>query len=133
MKGKSFMPLAGIVVLLCAFGFLSLFWFFFFAERRGSYFAAAAARGDFRTARLLLWLGADVNYAAGSGSAMHFAASNGRIDVMEFLYGHGARVDAPFKFGVTPLYMAREANQKEAEAWLLSHGANPDTGRVHPP
>ena len=122
----------GIIVII-AVGIPLLFHIPLVAEFRDQMFSEAADQAEFTKARILLFLGADINYQTGSGSVMHSAAASGRIDIMEFMYKHGAKVDAPVKFGVTPLYMAREAHQTDAEGWLLGHGANPDTSHISPP
>ena len=93
----------------------------------------AARDGDILRVKLLLALGADINYSTGSGSALHAASADGNIKLMRFLLAHGATVNLPAKFGVTPLYEARDAKHSEAEVLLLSYGANPDTSHIRPP
>jgi uncharacterized protein len=103
------------------------------ADFKGHRLINAARDGDILRVRLLLVLGADINYSTGSGSALHAASGDGNIKLMRFLLAHGATVNMPAKFGVTPLYEAREAKHSEAELLLLSHGANPDTSHIRPP
>jgi ankyrin repeat protein len=56
------------------------------------------------TARLLVERGADVNAAGQFGwTALHAAAYQGLNDVIEFLAGKGAKLDAMDGFGQTPL------------------------------
>ncbi len=59
------------------------------------------------TARFLVERGADVNAAGQFGwTALHAAAYQGLNDVIEFLAGKGARLDAKDGFGQTPLSIA---------------------------
>ena len=44
---------------------------------------------------------------------------------MRFLLDHGAEVDAPMKFGIIPLWEARQNDQDEAEKLLITHGVGP--------
>jgi len=103
------------------------------ADFRGRRLLDAAAANDTTKIKVLLRLGADVNYTTGGGTALHGAAYNGNIELMTFLIEHGAAVDQAAKFGITPLWEARHNNQTAAEQLLLAHGANPDTSRIHPP
>lgn len=103
------------------------------ADKRGKWLREAAWTDHTVRAKLLVWLGTDVNYATGSGSALHGAAYKGNIELMSFLIRHGAVVDQPAKYGVTALWWARKNKQSEAEKLLLAHGANPDTSHIHPP
>jgi ankyrin repeat protein len=102
-------------------------------EKRGKLLREAAWDDNTAKARLLVRLGTDVNYSTGNGTALYGAAANGNIELMEFLFQHGANVNAPAKFGQTPLWQARESKQSAAEQWLIDHGANPDTSHVHVP
>jgi peptide-methionine (S)-S-oxide reductase len=50
---------------------------------------------------------------------LHQAALDGRIDLMELLVAHGARLDTPDKlWRGTPLGWSMHEGRKEAEAWL---------------
>ncbi|MBV9970018.1 MAG: ankyrin repeat domain-containing protein, partial [Xanthobacteraceae bacterium] len=60
-----------------------------------------------RTVRFLVERGVDVNAAGEFGwTALHAAAYQGLNDVIEFLAGHGANLDAKDRFGQTPLSIA---------------------------
>jgi ankyrin repeat protein len=60
-----------------------------------------------QTVRYLVERGADVNAAGEFGwTALHAAAYQGLDDVIEFLAGHGANLDAKDRFGQTPLSIA---------------------------
>lgn len=103
------------------------------ADRRGDWLVRAAWRGDERKVRLYLALGADVNSRLGGGTALHAAAHNGDLAMMQFLLDRGAAVDAKAKFAITPLWQARFSKQTAAEQLLIAHGANPDTSNINPP
>jgi Ankyrin repeats (3 copies) len=120
------------VALLFISLFASLFWVVS-VERRGKWLCEAAWHDNTGKAKLLVWLGTDVNYSTGNGTALYGAAANGNIELMEFLVQHGATVDALGKFGQTPLWQARESKQSAAEQWLIDHGANPYTSHIHLP
>jgi Ankyrin repeats (3 copies) len=96
-------------------------------DARGHAMLDAFRSGRSAEGRLLIWLGADPNYATGSGSAMHLAASAGDIDLMRFLIAHGADPDRAVKWRITPLHKAREYHQIEAARFLIAHGADPET------
>ncbi len=103
------------------------------AERRDDWLVRAAWRGDARKVRMYLSLGAGVNSRIGGDTALHAAAYNGDIPLMDFLLDRGAAVDAQAKFDITPLWYARQNKKTAAEKLLLAHGANPDTSHIDPP
>jgi ankyrin repeat protein len=103
------------------------------ADFKGHRLINAARDGDVLRVKLLLALGADINYSTGGGGALHAASSHGNSKLVRFLLDHGAKVDLRAKFGVTPLYEARFAKHSDVELLLLSHGANPDTSHIRPP
>ena len=118
-----------VVLLLLAAGVFRLMP----SDFRGNRLLNAAAENNTTKVKLLLWLGADVNFSYGGGTALHGAAYNGNIPLMTFLLQHGATVDAAAKFGITPLWEARINHQLAAEQLLIAHGANPDTSHINPP
>jgi ankyrin repeat protein len=73
-------------------------------------------------ARLSLAAGADPNAFMPChvhSTPLHQAALDGRIDLMDLLVAHGARLDIQDKFWRgTPLGWAMHNGRKEAEAWL---------------
>ena len=132
MKRRTKAVLLVAIALLC----IPALWIgarFSTVERRGWRLFEASLRGDLLAIKFMVWLGTDVNYVTGSGGAMHGAAFTGRTDIMEFLYRHGAQIDAPAKFGVTPLYEAHMYHQPAAERWLIAHGASTDFSHINPP
>ena len=88
--------------------------------------ADAAQRNDVEAVRTLLRSGADVNAAQGDGmSALHWAASNGRPDVIDVLLYAGANPEATTRLGgYTALHLASRAGQSGAVQRLLEGGAN---------
>jgi len=104
------------------------------AEKRGRWLCQAAWADQTTKAKILVWLGTDVNSQPhGQESALHGAAYKGNTELMTFLIQHGAAVDQAAKFGVTPLWHAREKHQVAAEQLLITNGANPDTSGIDPP
>ena len=120
----SLVVLAAVIFAAIAFRFLP-------RDTRGDLVLDALRGGRPAVARLWVRLGADPNYGTGSGSALHIAAAAGDLEMLRFLIAHGAEVDRPAKWGVTPLHKAREYRQTEAERFLIAHGA--DANRVAQP
>jgi hypothetical protein len=72
------------------------------------------------TARYLLEHGADVNAAGQFGwTALHAASYQGITDLIEFLVGKGAKIEAMDTFRQTPLSIALSVLTKEAGAHRL--------------
>jgi ankyrin repeat protein len=88
--------------------------------------ADAAQRGDADVVRQLLRNGADVNAAQGDGmSALHWAAMNGRPDIVGVLLYAGANPESTTRLGgYTALHLASRAGQAGAIARLLEGKAN---------
>lgn len=63
-----------------------------------------------------------------TGEALHRAVSKGRLDVVEWLLGNGARPDAPANHpkGSRPLHMAAVGGSLEIVRVLLEAGADPN-------
>ena len=55
---------------------------------------------------------------------LHAAARRGRVDVMELLLAHGARIDARDRWGWTPLAAAVQSDEMEAAKLLIAKGAD---------
>ena len=119
--------------ILLPIAFLGWFAWTISAEKRGRWLQEAAWTNDLSTAKILIWIGTDVNFSTGSGTALHGAAYHGNIEMITFLLQHGAAVDQPAKFNETPLWRARSNKQSAAEQLLIAHGANPDTSHINPP
>ena len=121
----------GIVVLL---GIASLpygFWVAAFASHiaKGPYASEfltyMAALGEKAAVQALLDRGVNVNTQVRDGTALHGAAVEGEIEVMELLLGRGADANATNSYGDSPLANALQARQRrdEAKALLEKHGA----------
>jgi ankyrin repeat protein len=90
--------------------------------------ADAAMAKDVASVRALLKQGADVNAAQGDGmTALHWAASNGDLELAQMLMYAGANLRATTRLnGYTPLFLAsREGRAPVVEA-LLKAGAEAD-------
>src|SRR6202023_638651 len=73
-----------------------------------------------QTAKYLVDHGADVNAAGQFGwTALHSATYQGITDLMEFLVGKGAKIDAMDSFRQTPLSISLSVLTKEARAHRL--------------
>ena len=88
------------------------------------FFTYAAALGDLRTVKAFLDRGVDINSQSRDGTALHGAAVQGELEVIEFLIAHGADVNAINVYGDTPMANAMEAREHGAEtrALLEKHG-----------
>jgi len=83
----------------------------------------ASIKGMDLLAKLLIDRDADVNKTA--WTPLHYAASNGRLVVMNLLLDHHAYIDAPSPNGTTPLMMAAMYASPSAVKLLLEAGADP--------
>lgn len=86
----------------------------------------AARRGSSWSVYALLAADADLHYAGSDGwHAVHYAASNGSIEVLEMLKRAGADLDITTVKGDTPLNVAANNSNPAALRWLLEMA--PDT------
>ena len=87
----------------------------------------AARRGDTDAVRALLQAGADPNLAQGDGlTALHLAAREGHLEIVDALIGAGAETAAVTRIGdYTPLHLAGGAGQAGVVGALLGAGADP--------
>ena len=85
----------------------------------------AAQTGSVEACRLLLDLGADINYPNKFGhSPLHRAACLGHLDVCKFLVTNGCKLDTKTNWGFTPLDRAIQKNHPEVAQYLISAGAS---------
>jgi ankyrin repeat protein len=83
----------------------------------------AALVGDLPLSRLLIEKDADVNKPG--WTPLHYAATNGHVDVMNLLLDENAYIDAASPNGTTPLMMAAQYGTPPAVKLLLEAGADP--------
>ncbi|MDZ4144863.1 MAG: ankyrin repeat domain-containing protein [Burkholderiales bacterium] len=83
----------------------------------------AALQGNLALVRRLITLDADVNKPG--WAPLHYAATNGHVDVMRLLLENHAYIDAESPNGSTPLMMAASYGTPEAVKLLLEEGADP--------
>jgi len=101
------------------------------ANARGGFYTtplhAALAKGDIKTAVLLLKYDANVDALDNNGlSALHIASRSGRHDHVEFLLGHHADADILDEDGETPLIASSCVGELEVAWGLLRRGAAVD-------
>jgi len=93
---------------------------------------SAAWLGDLKGANALISMGANVNQLQEgtlygmlpSGTALHVAASAGRIEICKSLLEAGANVDAKNQKGATPLLVGLSRGTIGCAPTLLAHGAD---------
>ncbi len=83
----------------------------------------AALAGDVELCRLLIARDADVNKTG--WAPLHYAATNGHLEVMRLLLDEHAYIDAASPNGTTPLMMAAHYGSASAVKLLLEAGADP--------
>ena len=83
----------------------------------------ACLKGQLELARQLIERGADVNKPG--WAPLHYAATNGHLEIMEMLLDQNAYIDAESPNGSTPLMMAALYGTTAAVKLLLDAGADP--------
>lgn len=73
-----------------------------------------------------------VNASQDGTTPLHLAAGSGRVEAVQLLIRHGARVDARRKDGKTALFEAAAAGRINAAKALLEHGADPGVAQGTP-
>ena len=88
----------------------------------------AIVQNDIAKVRWLVKSGADVNSRdeGTKHSVLHYASAIGNVKAIDILVANGADINSKDIKGKTPLYVARQAQQYEAEDLLLSLGAEDD-------
>lgn len=75
----------------------------------------------------LVSLGADIHFKGICGkTALHAAASSGRLEAAQFLLARGAEIDVKGCGAQTPLLEAADRHQVALAAFFLANGANPN-------
>jgi hypothetical protein len=89
------------------------------------FFTYAAATGDVKTVKAFLARGVPIDAQGRNGTALHGAAVEGELAVIEYLIGRGADVNAINAYGDSPLASAMHARKRasETQALLIKHGA----------
>jgi len=90
--------------------------------------ADAAKARDAAAVKVLLKQGADVNAAQGDGmTALHWAATNGDVALVQMLLAAGANIRATTRLGgITALHMASQGGHSQVVAALIAAGAEPN-------
>ncbi len=83
----------------------------------------ASLKGDLDLATQMVKKGADVNKTG--WTPLHYAASNGHVEVIKLLLENYAYIDAESPNGTTPLMMASLYGSVEAVKLLVEEGADP--------
>lgn len=65
----------------------------------------------------------DLNQMSDIGSALHLAAINGHLCIVEFLVSHSVDINSKKKNGNTPLHYAAHNDHLSVVEYLVSHGA----------
>lgn len=88
--------------------------------------AIAALHGHLSTVRRLVEAGADVAGGRKSWGALHYAAFAGNVEIVRYLAGRGAALDAPAPNGQTALMLAAKNSHLEAVRALVDADADLD-------
>jgi ankyrin repeat protein len=83
----------------------------------------AALKGELALCQALIKRGGNVNKPG--WAPLHYAATNGHLDVMRLLLDAYAYIDAASPNGTTPLMMAAQYGSDDAVGLLLEEGADP--------
>jgi hypothetical protein len=115
----------GCALIATPYGFWQRIFIWNFNQTQAvDFLTYAAAEGDLRTTKAFLDSGINVNAQGRSGTALHAAAVQGQIEVIDYLLTKGADVNALNAFGDTPMANAAQADKRSAEtmAFLTAHG-----------
>ncbi|XP_029030066.1 receptor-interacting serine/threonine-protein kinase 4 isoform X2 [Betta splendens] len=86
----------------------------------------ASQRGQYRVARILIELGADVHVrSAEMNTPLHVAAETGHTSTSRLLVKHKADIHAQNAHGLTPLHLASQRGHLATVKMLLEEGADP--------
>ncbi|KAF7667411.1 hypothetical protein LDENG_00063990 [Lucifuga dentata] len=86
----------------------------------------ASQRGQYRVARILIELGADVHMtSAGLNTPLHVAAETGHTSTSRLLIKHRADIHAQNVKGLTPLHLASQRGHLATVKMLIEEGAEP--------
>uniref|UniRef100_A0A4W6EAK1 non-specific serine/threonine protein kinase n=1 Tax=Lates calcarifer TaxID=8187 RepID=A0A4W6EAK1_LATCA len=86
----------------------------------------ASQRGQYRVARILIELGADIHTTtAGLNTPLHVAAETGHTSTSRLLIKHKADIHAQNAHGLTPLHLASQRGHLATVKMLIEEGADP--------
>ncbi|XP_037322679.1 receptor-interacting serine/threonine-protein kinase 4 [Pungitius pungitius] len=86
----------------------------------------ASQRGQYRVARILIELGADVHMtSAGLNAPLHVAAETGHTSTSRLLIKHQADIHGQNAHGLTPLHLASQRGHLATVKMLIEEGADP--------
>ncbi|CAN9501564.1 unnamed protein product [Ophioblennius macclurei] len=87
----------------------------------------ASQRGQYRVARILIELGADVHLtSAGANTPLHVAAETGHTSTSRLLIKHKANIQAQNAQELTPLHLASQRGHLATVKMLIEEGADPN-------
>ncbi len=86
----------------------------------------ASYRNQVDMVKLLIELGADIDYNFGQGAAIHGAAFKGNMEIIKVLLEHNAKLNVPDNNGTTPLIYATIFNHTEIAELLFAKGSDPN-------
>ncbi len=87
----------------------------------------AIVQGNPIEVKNLLDQGEEVDAKQNGQTALHFAAMNGKIDIISTLIARGAKIDIQDEQGVTPLMLAASNGRLDAVQALIAQGAKIET------
>ncbi len=87
----------------------------------------AIVQGKPTEVKELLDKGETVDAKQNGQTGLHFAAMNGKVDIITVLIARGAKVDAQDDQGITPLMLAAKDGQLDAVKALIAQGAKIET------
>ncbi|VDI66942.1 Hypothetical predicted protein [Mytilus galloprovincialis] len=93
-------------------------------QKRNEKLLKAAEEGDLEKVKKLVRHGADINYkdTFGSFTALHCAANNGNIEIINYLADNEADMNCRNNRGRTPLHLSVYKGQIEASKALINRG-----------
>lgn len=79
-------------------------------------FCVSIAKGDIETVKKLINLGTDVNQKSNGMTPAMYAAKFNRVEILELLIAHGAKLKTKSDKGMTAMKYAERSNAAEAKS-----------------